>query len=123
MNENLCFFSTATRSGFPGPTKCSCPTTSSSFCGRMRAASGSITPWYSSVKVCVRTVDRYALNASKLFMVLIYRYVHVQRNGVTLNMFDVSYMHNCTFHLWHQASGHSSSNLLLRSLMYFLVIS
>src|SRR3989344_6971485 len=44
MKENLCFFSTATRSGFPAPTRCSCPTASSSFVGRIRAASGSIVP-------------------------------------------------------------------------------
>src|SRR3989344_5576868 len=34
--------SIATRRGFPGPTKCDCPTNSSSFCGLICDASGSI---------------------------------------------------------------------------------
>src|SRR3989344_111547 len=42
MKEKRCCFSIATRSGFPGPTKCSCPTTPSRVSGRILAASGSI---------------------------------------------------------------------------------
>src|SRR3989344_5391744 len=46
MNEKRGFFSTAARRGLPLPTKCSCPTTSSSVCGRIRAARGSIALLY-----------------------------------------------------------------------------
>src|SRR3989344_5133352 len=42
MKEKSSFFSMATRSGLPPPTRCSCPTNSSSFCGLIFEARGSI---------------------------------------------------------------------------------
>src|SRR3989344_3754264 len=53
MKENRCFFSIATRSGLPAPTKCSCPTTPSRLSGRIRAANGSMRIWYSLNRLCV----------------------------------------------------------------------
>src|SRR3989344_6328885 len=41
MNEKSSFFSMATRRGFSTPVKCSCPTNSSSFFGRILEANGS----------------------------------------------------------------------------------
>src|SRR3989338_585969 len=48
MNENSSFFSIATRNGLSLPVRCSCPTNSSSFVGRIREARGSMGEVYAS---------------------------------------------------------------------------